>query len=65
LLELKTAEAADVAEGRGTFANTNATPASFIKLGLVLEEAQYVVYYLMNVMTKWNVDDKSSRRLRE
>ncbi|KAJ7797205.1 hypothetical protein B0H14DRAFT_3494018 [Mycena olivaceomarginata] len=40
LLELKTAEAKDVAEGRETFSSTNSTPTAFIKSGLQLEELQ-------------------------
>lgn len=43
LLELKTAEARDVAEGREMFSSTNSTPTAFIKSGLQLEESQCVV----------------------
>ncbi|KAJ7669187.1 hypothetical protein DFH06DRAFT_944750, partial [Mycena polygramma] len=40
LLELKQAEAQEVAEGRAAFAEARSTPAAFIKAGLQLEESQ-------------------------
>ncbi|KAJ7852029.1 hypothetical protein B0H14DRAFT_2581072 [Mycena olivaceomarginata] len=40
LLELKTAEALEVAEGREAASNTQSTPTAFIKSGLQLEESQ-------------------------
>lgn len=46
LLELKTAEALEVAEGREAASNTQSTPTAFIKSGLQLEESQYVLVVL-------------------
>ncbi|KAJ7040106.1 hypothetical protein C8F04DRAFT_948846 [Mycena alexandri] len=40
LLELKTAEAAEAAEGREQVSDTKSTPTAFVKAGLQLEEAQ-------------------------
>lgn len=46
LLELKTAEALEVAEGLEAASNTQSTPTAFIKSGLQLEESQYVLVVL-------------------